>query len=181
MLALVGCRSPNLVDPPKPKEPGVDRTVYTGSGEATQRADDKARERRWTVNWDSAQIDVDADGGIGGSMEGVRGVLYQGDLPSSDFTAKAAVADRDTGVLTLSGDVRVVRRVEAPNGKGASPEDEAARLECDALEWHSDRDLLMAKGRVRVETDSWLMGPTDELWTNAKLTRVGTPDRFGVK
>jgi len=168
--------------------------MHAGAGEATQRAeqrpDDRSRERLWTVNWESAQLDVGADGAIGGHMEGVRGVLYQDDKPTSYFTAKAADADRETGVLKLSGDVRVVspKEPESPDffisDKRRAISDTpiaGARLECEALEWRSDANVIAAKGHVRVVTEDWIAGPEDELWTNSKLTRVGTPDRFGEK
>lgn len=102
-------------------------------------------------------------------MEGVRGVMYQGDEPTSDFTAKLADADRATGVLKLSGGVRVVSR------------EDGTRLECSELEWKGDKNIIAAKGSVRVVTSGWIAGPADELWTNVELTRVGTPDRFGEK
>ncbi|MCB8932085.1 MAG: hypothetical protein M9921_03150 [Fimbriimonadaceae bacterium] len=49
---------------------------------------------------------------------------------------------------------------------------------CETLEWRGEDRLIVARGNVRVESPDWKMGPEGELWANADLTRVGTPEEF---
>lgn len=99
-------------------------------------------------------------------MEGVRGVLYREDKEVSDFWASRAEADSRTGILKLTGQVRVVAR------------DGGSRLECETLEWRGSEKIVVARGGVRVTHRDWSMGPAPELWASPELKRVGTPDAF---
>lgn len=166
LLVSCGSKPPPDAGPRQPKPPAPERTVHSGSGEATRRSEEAGRGKEWTVKWKSAVLDVGSDGAIGGSMEGVVGVLYRDDKPASDFSADRADADRATGVLVLSGRVRVAAR------EGGTV------LTCQSLTWRVDDRVAAARGDVRVESPDWTLGPAPEIWANADLTRAGTPEAY---
>jgi hypothetical protein len=100
-------------------------------------------------------------------MEVVTGSLYKEDKVVSTYKAKKAVADEVTGELTLEGDVEVY-----------SPEQKST-LRSETLIWASKgREVIKAKGRVRLESPLYVVGEVPELWADPDLSRVATPEVF---
>ena len=177
MLVLAGCGVSKRPPTPPPKPDGPSRTVHSGPGEATRRGPDRDRFREWDISWTGASLDIAPDGAVGGSMEGVNGVLYRDGVEASDFSADRADADPKTGVLVLVGHVKVVARSKEGASKG-QPMKEGATLTCETLEWRARQNIVAAKGSVRIESKDAVVGPFPELWANGDLTVAGTPDWF---
>lgn len=100
-------------------------------------------------------------------MDVVTGQLYKDDKLVSTYKAQKAIADEVTGELTLQGQVEVY-----------SPE-EKSTLRSETLVWASKgREIIKAKGRVRLESPLYLVGEVPELWAEPDLSRVATPEVF---
>lgn len=102
-------------------------------------------------------------------MNTVSGTLFEKDKETSDFYGQKAVSKKDSDVLALEGKVRVVSR------------EQKATMYCDRLEWHGDRELVIAKGNVRVDSPLFVMEAGSELWCTPDLSQVATPDLFKEK
>lgn len=148
--------------------------VNTEAAEATR--SDPMGKKLWSVKWQSAQLE--AGDRIYGTMYAVSGTIYRNDKPVSDFYGERGVSKKDSDVLALEGKVRLVSRGVQDPGEKPVPK---ATLYCDRLEWHGDRDLLIAKGNVRVESPLFVMDAGSELWSNPDLSQVATPDLYKVK
>ena len=99
-------------------------------------------------------------------VRGVTGQLLKGGKVASNFVAESGQADTRTGVLVLTGNVRVTAE-----GRGMY-------LVADKLTYDKNRALIFAEGRVEVRSDAWLSGPFAKLVATPGLEKVGTPDRF---
>lgn len=166
LLLVAGCGVPKRVVEPKPKPLGPARTVHTGAGEATRRSEDEDRAREWEIRWQGANLEVAPDGAVGGSMEGLQGVLFREDVAVSDFSAEFGEADPESGLLQLRGGVKVIAR------------EGGTTLTCETLEWRARQNIVVAKGTVKIESKMGVVGPFAELWANGDLDVAGTPDWF---
>jgi hypothetical protein len=173
-IFIAGCGSrsgptdlpkPDETKPPEEKLTGV----RTGAAEATRRSLEGSRGRLWKVKWSSAILETSDEGRVFGEMEKVAGTIYRNDKEVSDFYGERAVSKRDSDVLALEGKVRVISR---------QPK---ATMYCDRLEWHGDRELVIAKGNVWVVSPLYDMEAGSEVWCAPDLSRVATPDLFKEK
>jgi hypothetical protein len=122
-------------------------------------------------------------------MASVRGEIYEKGVVTSTFTANSAFADKRTGILKLSGNVRVhssVPPAEQNVTLTSSPKPSSGKreLRCDQLEWLFESEIQKGKlakavGNVTVVTeDGGIVGPVPELWSTPDLKVVGTPEAF---
>jgi len=118
------------------------------------------------VRWQSAELEYTEEGRVFGTMNDVGGTIFQADKAASDYFGDRAVSKLENDVLALEGNVRVVSR--EPKGT----------LYCERLEWHGELGLVVAKGNVRMESDSYRFGTAPEIWCAPDLSRVGTPKEY---
>lgn len=170
-LLLAGCsggakhRQPKKTPPEEAAEP---KAVNVGAGENTQRSSEANRERQWTVDWQSAQIDTVGTGGHAGRMRQVSGTIYEKDKPVGTFQGDSGFADQTKQVLLLKGKVRIVSN--DPKLK--------ATLYADEVRYDARDKIVRAIGNVRVESDLGTLSPVKELWATPDLKTFGTPDMF---
>jgi hypothetical protein len=122
--------------------------------------------RRWTVRWQSSQLEVGEDGNVSGEMKAVSGTIFRDDQPVSDFYADQGVAPQGSEELLLQGNVRIVARKPVSN------------LRCDRLVWRPQFNRVEAKGNVRMDLPPWQMGVLPEVWADPDLKEAATPDLF---
>lgn len=167
---IAGCgggKSANKTAPKAPEKEEQARELFTEAGDATRFTQDGVRRKLWTVRWESAYLRYASNGAVGGDMDVVTGSLYKDDKVVSTYKAKKAVADEVTGELKLEGDVEVY-----------SPEQNST-LRSETLIWASKgREVIKAKGRVRLESPLYVAGEVPELWADPDLGRVATPEVF---
>lgn len=138
-----------------------------------------SRDRLWEVRWKDALLESQGEGSMFGTMEGVEGTIFRADRPTSDFSGQRAESEKDSDVLVLEGDVKVIsREIQAEAGARKTP---SATIYCDRIEWHSKLDLLVAKGNVHVESKGFHFGNAQELWCASDLSRIGTPDLYKAR
>ncbi len=172
MLAL-GCDGPrNAADQvgkgPKPPAPRVeedDRSLQTGSGEAT-RYDEATSKVLYKVRFENSRLQFDKEGVFGGSMEKVSGEWYDAQGKPTTFRGDGAVADKASRRLALRGKVEV---------KSAEPR---ASMTAAEVVWDSKRQRIEAKGNVTFENDTYTLGPTDEVWATPNLGTIASPGMF---
>ncbi|MBS1716551.1 MAG: LPS export ABC transporter periplasmic protein LptC [Armatimonadetes bacterium] len=141
-------------------------TIGSGSGEGTRYIESaKGREAAWSAKWDGANVTFE-NGGIAGTMKGVEGDIYTDNVATTHFISEDGEAEKGTAVLRLSGNVKVHCK---------QPE---AVLTCNSLEWDPRTHVIKAKGNVSLNSDRFQFGVFAELWSNADLTLVSTPDYF---
>ncbi|HVL38618.1 MAG TPA: hypothetical protein VM328_04420, partial [Fimbriimonadaceae bacterium] len=124
------------------------------------------REDVWKVRWERAELEYAGEGSFGGTMHGVSGTIYEGGVEVSDFSAQRAQADKESNLLRLSGQVRVVAR------------ESQSVLTCDTLDWLDVTEMLQAQGNVTLETPAYQVGRFPVIWAAPELEEYGTPDRF---
>lgn len=123
----------------------------------------------YVIHWEKTQLDYTLEKGTsGGRLEKVTGELYQEGKLASTFSADTGFVDQTKNFLKLEGAVRV---------QGIEPK---ATLNCQRMEWYTDKKLLKAFGQVtiRLAEDAkggGTIGPVDELWCLPKLDSAGTP------
>ena len=167
-MLLAGCsgkaKSSGEQKDPKPEVKEESKRLYTGSGETTIREPSGDRPIRYIIRWKETELDYTLEEGpLGGKLDAVSGELFQDGKPGSTFTANSAVADKSKNLLTLTGKVIAIGR------------DPKAKLECEKLEWRTDKKLLKATGKVTITFEQGVIGPVDELWCLPDLKMAGTP------
>lgn len=169
-MLVIGCgggKSPNKTASKAPEKEEPARELFTEAGDATRFSEEGERRKLWTVKWGTAYLRYGSEGQVGGTMDGVTGQLYKDDKVVSTYKAQKAIADEVTGELTLQGEVEVF-----------SPEQKST-LRSETLIWASKgREIIKAKGRVRLESPLYLAGEVPELWAEPDLSRVATPEVF---
>jgi lipopolysaccharide export system protein LptA len=152
--------------------------VSTAAGEYTRKASAASKERRWTVRWKSSELHYE-EGRAYGTMRDVTGTIFEDDQPVSDFSGDSAVSRRDSSVLSLEGNVKVLSRgLEVKPGPKNVLSATKATLTCDVLEWHGDQKLIIAKGNVRVDSMGYEFGTAPVLLSSADLSEVATPKMY---
>jgi hypothetical protein len=137
----------------------------TGEGEVTRRRPG-TRERLWSVTWSGARLEYAGEGSFGGSMQGVRGVIYENDRPVSTFEADAAQASKESNVLKVSGNVRVV------------VDEFKVNVTCDQIEWRPDDNVVAASGAVRVVMPGFELGPVPRVLSTPAFQHFATDELF---
>lgn len=169
LVVAVGCSSSSGKKSSEKKDPEKEakeepRRLYTGSGEATVRDPKGDRPIRYVLKWDKTQLDYTLEGGaLDGVIDNVAGELYRDGKLGCKFTASSATADKAKNLLVLSGKVTAI---------GIDPK---AKLECEKLEWRTDKKLMKATGNVTITLEQGVVGPVDELWCLPDLEKAGTP------
>jgi hypothetical protein len=155
---------PATAEEQKPSEP---RVIKLGAGSGDRFGGDQKREKLWSVQWQSAEMEVfDQGGSLAGTLQQVTGQIVSDGQNVSSFTATSAVSDRDQERLWLTGNVKIVSR---------NPD---MTLTCDKVLYEADIKLIKAQGNIRIESSSGTLGGMPELWAKPDLSRVGTPDAF---
>ncbi len=168
-LVLGGCGGKSEKASEEKKAPEVEakedsKRLYTGAGETTIRETEGERHVLYVIRWRETQLEYTLeDGPSRGQLQGVTGELYQGGISVSTFRGAQAVADKEKRLLVVTGGVVV---------EGMDPK---AKLECERLEWNTEKKQLKAQGKVKITFQEGVIGPSDELWCLPDLQRAGTP------
>lgn len=143
--------------------------IATGAGSDTRfggtKKDPKAREKKWEIAWESANLAV-VDGKQSGYMFKVSGQVFEAGLPSAKFTAARAEADKAANRLILDGGISVE---SIPAAKSAKTEMHAKKVE-----WLADYELFKASGEVFLDGPEGAIGPVDVLYVSDKLKRAAS-------
>ncbi len=152
------------VAPVSGQKEGEERFLNSGPVELDARRDGGGK--AWELSAESSRLGVDEDGKSRVFLSGVAGTVFEDGKVASRFTAKDAKADSEARSLVLSGGVTV------------SAEGKKATLVADKVRWIDERRVFAASGSVRIESPDWTLGPMDEVWALADLTKVGSPEKF---
>ncbi len=117
------------------------------------------------MNSENSELTLDPKGAFG-TMQTVKGEIYQDDKVASTLTADSGEAEKDTGVLRQKATVVV---------NGINPK---ATVKGDQLEWDARIRIVKVKGNPSIDSPQIVMNTTDELWSTPDLKQVGTPDQF---
>ncbi len=194
-LALAGCgkggKSKNEGagrEKPPPsnaaKETKEPQRVGSGPGELTHFAFDAPgergqREKRWTIHWESVDLEISETGRASGEMRTVTGTIFENGVAVSTFSAHRGQAPKGSEDLLLKGEVEFVSVArKASRSKSPLPH---SKLNCDAVVWRPQLKRVEAKGNVRLDLPPWQLGVLPELWVTPKLDRAATPDLFVKK
>lgn len=158
--------------------------INVGKGDGIFR-DKKSGQALWDVEWESSRVQP-GDGTAKAELRTVTGKLYTDGKVSTTFEADGARIDQEQKLLVLKGKVKLTS-LGAPGTISADGEVKEAIpsgvLTCDQVRYEAkvkDKEVVKARGGVVVKTDQGTIGPTPELWANAKLTVVATPDLFNT-
>lgn len=170
-LCLAGCTSaPQKAAEPKPEKEkpllAQPLSVNTPRGEATVRGLPPDRDIHYHLAWKEAQIEVGNLGVLAGTMEGVSGEFYEKSQIASYVTAEHAKAEKDTGLLTLTGHVTVVSKTHD------------ATLRCDKVEWDDKDKIVKAFGNVQLIGTQGTLTGLNEVWASPKLDYFSTPAMY---
>lgn len=150
-------------DPTEPKNPNP-QTIATGPVELQQRDED--RNIVWSLSATGSKLSYKADGKVSGALEGIKGALFEKGAKVSSFSAERGEADQTTEALAISGNV-IVHSLK-----------DGAKLSADSVEWVKAKQWIVAKGRVKISTSDYVLGPFEQIVATADLVRFGTPDQF---
>lgn len=184
LALLVGCSGKSDKVSGEQKDPEKEakeepRRLYTGSGEATVRDPEGNRPIRYVLRWDKTQLDYTLEGGaLDGAVDKVSGEIYRDGKIGCRFTADLATVDKAKKLLVLSGKVTAIgidteAKPENVIATGIDPKN--SKLECERLEWRTDKKLMKATGKVTITLEQGVVGPVDELWCLPDLEKAGTP------
>lgn len=146
-------------------EPEQERRVVQTDDPAYVMARNKQGQPMWSARTEGSRFLLEGEAGKA-KLEGVRGELFRSGELVSRFRADAGQADQQRSELQLTGKVRV------------DSVQEGMWLTADRVLFDGNTGLLQAHGRVVVESETYTMGPFEELWATQDLRRVGTPDAF---
>ncbi len=169
---LSGCGSaPRKIATPHPKKKedtpfGEGLTALTTNGDAVIRSLNGDAKRLYSIKWAKAQIDASDKGIFAGSMDEVKGSVFQKDVDASSFSATRAEAKREEQLLVLTGGVTLTSTSKK------------IHLTCDRVEWHGHEELIKALGNVRAAGAFGTMSKMDELWATPDLAIISTPALF---
>lgn len=171
-LCLAGCGSAPQKKTTKPtpekEKPLLAQplTVNSPHGEATVRGLPPERDIHYHLVWNEARIDVGNQGVFAGTMEGVSGEFYEKSQIASYVKSEHAKAERESGLLTLSGNVTVVSRTHD------------ATLRCDKVEWDDKDKIVKAFGNVQILGTQGTLSGLNEVWASPKLDYFSTPSMY---
>lgn len=165
-LALWGCGPvPDIPVVVEGVEPEEARRVVQTDDPAYVVARNPEGNPLWSARTEGSRFLIEGEAGKA-VLEGVRGELFREGKLASRFQAKTGQADQQRSELVLSGGVRVEAVIEG------------LWLTAERVLYDGNTGLLQAHGRVVVESETYTMGPFEELWATQDLRRVGTPDAF---
>ncbi len=174
-VLLLGC-SGSHSDKPKEKPPdkqepksSVPSFVQTNTGEATYKGKDN--EKLWTIHWEQGSFSMPKPGNkkeSSGSMIGVFGDIFREGKVTCKFKANkgSAFESSTTKRLTLTDHVRL----DAQNP--------AVTLLCDELVYDGIKKFYKAKGHVQILGTVGSKGTLEEVWANADLTKLASPELY---
>ena len=147
-------------------------SVGVGSGSMSFRLEPSNR-LAYTVRWKSGVVtatDPVHMGGVG-NLKGVSGTLCRGGAPAADFSADEGTADKEKGVLTLQGNVKVT----AVDGKSKL---KGTTVRCDRVRYATTDEIIKASGHVVLSNQGYELGPIGEAWCSNDLAEVASPAQF---
>ena len=167
MVLAYGCGT-SRGDSAKVKKPEKPRltAVRTSSGTSPFYSAPPASELLWEIHWEDARIEATGKEDVSGEMNKVTGTVYEKTKVKSRFSALKAVANRASKQLELRDTVRLT---------SLNPD---ATLRCDRVIYFGNLKRFHAVGRVMVQTKLGNVGPIDDLWANADLTKVATNEEM---
>jgi len=168
LLLILGCARAKHTPPPPPETPAKTlHVIQVGAGELVHYTQGAKRSRAWGVRWKTASLEFMDEGDKGGDMETVEGEIYKDDQVVSQYSAEKGHADRVTGVLDISGNVRV--HSLKPVGD----------VTCDKLSWIPTKQVMIASGNVKIDQNGYTLQGVPEMWCSPDLKSVATPDLYG--
>jgi hypothetical protein len=126
-------------------------------------------EKVWTARWKSAIAHLYDGGDFAGRMTAVDGSIYQASKEVSTFSAASGEAVKASETLTLREEVTLTAN------------ESGIKLTCDELVYEAKKELIKAKGNVRIEGKMGVISGVNEIWTTPELKTVATPDMWGEK
>jgi hypothetical protein len=151
---------------PKDLAPPPKRFIVNEGGKLTRYSEGEHRRQLWHIEWQKAEAQVSGEIPTFGTMTGVRGEIYQNGKPPKVFRADTAIADKQSDVLTLSGQVSVY-----------SP-DQKANLKCDKVVWDPHKEIVQATGNVTVGNDKYTLTGLPAIMARSDFSVIATPDMF---
>jgi lipopolysaccharide assembly outer membrane protein LptD (OstA) len=139
--------------------------VKIGTGPVEVKVAGKDGSPAFVVRAQSSEIEVEKGGSQSG-LERVDGEIFQQGKVAARFSASRGQVDQASRSLLATGSV-VVRDTK----RGIA-------LRADRVRYREGEAKLVASGRVTVSSESWRIGPFDQLAATPDLSRVGTPDRM---
>ncbi len=145
--------------------------IAVNSGHMEGYKDDANREEAYTIKWLSGVARAADQQHYDLSLEGVSGTLIKKGKPAAEFSADAGTAVKMTGVLSLTGNVRVTSLKSGSKSKGSS-------VSCDSAVYETSNEIVKTSGHVILRGISFTFGPFSELWCTNDLSEVASPDQF---
>jgi len=133
--------------------------------------DDESRELAYEIKWQSGIARASDQQHYDLDLKGVSGTLYKQGSPMADFSADAGSAVKATGILTLTGHVKVTSVEAKSKSKGNS-------VTCDSMLYKTADEIVKTSGHVTLIGSAFTLGPFNEIWCSSDLSEVSSPDQF---
>jgi len=170
LIALIasGCGGPKaqpVVAKPNPPKQVTKMGAEIEGGDGTWYSPADDQHPLWYLKWQSATVEAENDVPVVSSMSGVSGEIFESDGTKS-FRADRAVADKNSNVLTLTGDVSVY----APKQR--------ANLKCKKLVYNAVRKTFLGSGNVSLTSPTVTLTGVPEAESDSNFNQVASPEMF---
>lgn len=174
--ALGGCMAPKSAaqkakDAGKSDSSSLYQAVDLSDGNLTAYPATGEHQPIYKIAWQKAKASGSGGQDFTAEASTVSGSLFENGQEVSRFTADQASVDRKKGVLTVSGNVKVVSEKKGPLY--------GSTLSCLKIKYTEARRLIEASGSVMLTSSDSQLGPFSRLDAAPDLSKVGTPDTFG--
>lgn len=142
------------------------KAINLGPGDTTAYTTDSPRRPLWVLRWESARLTGVDQKQVIGEVTPATGEILRVNEPSIPFSADRGRGDQVQKQLDLVGNVKL------------SSQSPKATLFCQSLRYDASAKIVIAKGNVRVESESGTLSTDQELWATPDLRIVGTKDEF---